>query len=169
MITHQEVLRVTQTTSKHLPDTLRHLPDNPKSINVGIVKGSGRNFLSLLGKPVVKYNDVIFFMCFQLLFHKYSLGNIQNQSDSVLKPFRHPQTQYNHLSIQLSIVLIGWFLFSQWPALDRIPSWISHWVPYFKVFVGSLADVWEVSGGCVSDSGYCLGKYDVQAIDKHPI
>ena len=71
MITHQEVLRVTQTTSKHLPDTLRHLPDNPKSINVGIVKGSGRNFLSLLGKPVVNYNDVIFFMCFQLLFHKY--------------------------------------------------------------------------------------------------
>ena len=166
MITNQAVFGVTYATSKHLPDTLRHLPDNPKCWHC---KGSGRNFLSLLWKVVVEYNYVTFFMRFQLLFHKYSLGNIVNQSDSAMKPFRHPQTQSNHLSIQLSIVLIGWFLFSQWPALERIPSWISHWVPYFKVFVGSLADVWEVSGGCVSDSGYCLGKYDVQAIDKHPI
>ena len=62
MITYQAVFRVTQTTSKHLPDTLRHLPDNPKSINVGIVRGSGRNFLSLLGKAVVEYN-VLSFLC----------------------------------------------------------------------------------------------------------
>ena len=35
--------------------------------------------------------------------------------------------------------------------------------------VGCLKGVWDVSGGCLSDSGYCLGGYDVQAIDKHPI
>ena len=38
----------------------------------------------------------------------------------------------------LGIVLIGWFLFSQWP-------WIGHWVPYFGVSTGCLEDVWEVS------------------------
>ena len=27
----------------------------------------------------------------------------------------------------------------------------------------------EVSGGCLSDFGYCLGGYDMQANDKHPI
>ena len=32
-----------------------------------------------------------------------------------------------------------------------------------------LEGVWEVSVGCLSDSRYCLGGYDVQAIDKHPI
>ena len=26
-----------------------------------------------------------------------------------------------------------------------------------------------MSGGCLSDSGYCLGSYDMQAIDNHPI
>ena len=26
-----------------------------------------------------------------------------------------------------------------------------------------------MSGGCLSDSGYCLGGYDMQAIDKHLI
>ena len=35
--------------------------------------------------------------------------------------------------------------------------------------VGCLEGVWEVSGGCLSDSGYCLGGYDMQAIDNHPI
>ena len=34
---------------------------------------------------------------------------------------------------------------------------------------GCLEGVWEVSGGCLSDSGYCLGGYDVQAIDNNPI
>ena len=38
-----------------------------------------------------------------------------------------------------------------------------------RVSVGCLGGVWEVSGGCLSDSGYCLGRYDVQAIDNHPI
>ena len=35
--------------------------------------------------------------------------------------------------------------------------------------VGCLEGVWEVSGGCLSDSGYCLGRYDKQAIDNHAI
>ena len=26
-----------------------------------------------------------------------------------------------------------------------------------------------MSGGCLSDSGYCQGGYDMQAIDNHPI
>ena len=39
----------------------------------------------------------------------------------------------------------------------------------FGVSVGCLEGVWEVSGGCLSDSGYCLGRYDMQAIDNHPI
>ena len=34
---------------------------------------------------------------------------------------------------------------------------------------GCLEGVWEVSEGCLSDSGYCLGGYDVQAIDNNPI
>ena len=32
-----------------------------------------------------------------------------------------------------------------------------------------LRGVWEVSGGCLSESGYCPGRYDVQAIDNHAI
>ena len=35
--------------------------------------------------------------------------------------------------------------------------------------LGCLEGVWEVSGGCLSDSGYYLGGYDMQAIDKHLI
>ena len=53
MITLQAVFRVTQTTSRHLPDTLRHLPDNPKSIYIGVVKGIDKNFLLLLGKALM--------------------------------------------------------------------------------------------------------------------
>ena len=39
----------------------------------------------------------------------------------------------------------------------------------FGVSVGCLKGVWEVSGGCLSDFGYCLGGYDMHAIDKHLI
>ena len=35
--------------------------------------------------------------------------------------------------------------------------------------LGCLEGVWEVSGGCLSDSGYCLGGYDVNSIDEHKI
>ena len=39
--------------------------------------------------------------------------------------------------------------------------------------LGCLLGVWGVSGRCLSDSGiqtgYCLGGYDTQANDKHPI
>ena len=76
-----------QTSAKHT-HTLRHLPDNPKSINIGAV--NGKNLLPLLGraiKTVVEYNDIF---CLQLLFHKYSLVNIQDQSDTIQKPFKHP-------------------------------------------------------------------------------
>ena len=65
------------------------------------MKGIGKNFLPPLGKAlraVVGYNDTIIF--FQLLIHKYSLVNIQDQSDTIQKPFKHPQTKSNHLGIQ---------------------------------------------------------------------
>ena len=42
-------------------------------------------------------------------------------------------------------------------------------MPFFGFPEGCLEGVWEVSEGCLSDSGYCLGGYDVQAIDKHPM
>ena len=32
-----------------------------------------------------------------------------------------------------------------------------------------LGGVWEVPEGCLSDSGYCLGGYDVNSIDEHKI
>ena len=34
---------------------------------------------------------------------------------------------------------------------------------------GCLEGVWEMSGGCLSDSGYCLRGCDVQETNKHPI
>ena len=40
---------------------------------------------------------------------------------------------------------------------------------YVGVSEGCLEGVWEVSEGCLSDSGYCLGGYDLHAINKHPI
>ena len=55
------------------------------------------------------------------------------------------------------LIFISLFLFSQLPRLDQN-------VLYFGVSVGCLEGVREVSGGCLSDSGYCLGGYDVQAI-----
>ena len=40
---------------------------------------------------------------------------------------------------------------------------------YVGVSEGCLEGVWEVSEGCLSDSGYYLGGYDLHAINKHPI
>ena len=37
------------------------------------------------------------------------------------------------------------------------------------VSVGCLRGVWEVPGGCLSDSGYCLEGYGVNSFDKNPI
>ena len=36
----------------------------------------------------------------------------------------------------------------------------------FGVSVGCLEGVWKVSGGCLGDSGYCLGGYNAKTIDK---
>ena len=44
--------------------------------------------------------------------------------------------------------------------LSQLPR-IGQNVPYFGVSVGCLEGVWEVSGGCLSDSGYCQGVYGV--------
>ena len=63
--------------------------------------------------------------------------------------FKHP----------IRLILNSCFLFSQWP-------WDGQNLPKLGVSVGCLEGVWEVSGGCLSDSGYCLGGYDVQAIDN---
>ena len=68
----------------------------------------------------------------------------------------------------LSIVLIGWFLFSQWP-------WIGHRMPYFGVSVRCLEDVWEVSGVVwvtldIVWGGVGVGEgYDVKLIDTNLI
>ena len=35
--------------------------------------------------------------------------------------------------------------------------------------LGCLEGVWEMSGGGLSDSGYCLRGCDVQETNKHPI
>ena len=59
---------------------------------------------------------------------------------------------------QILLLYISGFLFSQLP-------WNGQNVPYFRVSKRCLGGVW----GCLSDSRYCLGGYDVQAIDKHPI
>ena len=50
----------------------------------------------------------------------------------------------------IRLIFISWLLFCQLP-------WIGQNVLYFGVSEGCLEGVWEVSGGCVSDSGYCLG------------
>ena len=51
------------------------------------------------------------------------------------------------------LILISCFLFSQWPRNGQKVHnlWVS---------VGCLEGVWEVSGGCLDDSGYCLGGYN---------
>ena len=59
----------------------------------------------------------------------------------------------------IRLIFINWFLF----------SWVGQKVPYFGVPLGCLEGVWDVSGGCLSDCGYCQGGYDVQTIDKYPI
>ena len=38
-----------------------------------------------------------------------------------------------------------------------------------RVSVGCLGGVWEVPGGCLSDSGHCLGGYGVKSFDKNSI
>ena len=50
-----------------------------------------------------------------------------------------------------------------------LAAWMVKKSAVFGVSAGCLECVWEVSGGCLSDSGYCLGGYDMQAIDKHLI
>ena len=47
---------------------------------------------------------------------------------------------------QIGIILIKWFFF---PAASEC-----------------LKGVWEVSGGCLSDTGYLLGGQDVDLIEK---
>ena len=65
-------------------------------------------------------------------------------------------------NIQSDSFSLAYYFFSQLPRIGQN-------VPYFGLSVGCLEGVWEVSGGCLSDSGYCLGRYDMQAIDNHAI
>ena len=53
-------------------------------------------------------------------------------------------------NIQSDSFSLAYYFFSQLPRIGQN-------VPYFGVSVGCLKGVWEVSGGCLSDSGYCLG------------
>ena len=50
--------------------------------------------------------------------------------------------------------------FTQW--LPDLPGKVLN----FGVSVGCLEGVWKVSGGCLGDSGYCLGGYNAKTIDK---
>ena len=54
--------------------------------------------------------------------------------------FKHP----------IRLILNSCFLFSQWP-------WDGQNLPKLGVSVGCLKGVWEVSGGCLGDSGYYVG------------
>ena len=62
----------------------------------------------------------------------------------------------------IRFIYITVFLFSQLPRIGQN-------VPYFGVSVGCLEGVWEAPGGCLSDSGHCLGGYGVNSFDKNPI
>ena len=53
-------------------------------------------------------------------------------------------------NIQSDSFSLAYYFFSQLPRIGQN-------VPYFGLSVGCLEGVWEVSGGCLSDSGYCLG------------
>ena len=56
------------------------------------------------------------------------------------------------------ILLIRWFLFSQLAQIDQ------------KCFIlGCLEGVWEVSGGCLGDSGYFLEGCNAKSIDRNPM
>ena len=57
------------------------------------------------------------------------------------------------------LILISLSLFSQLPRI----------IQNVGVSVGCLEGVWEVSGGCLSDSGHCLGGYGVKSFDKNSI
>ena len=83
-------------------------------------------------------------------------SSIQSHPNNLQTPPRHPPTPTSIL------IYISWFLVSQL-------LWIVKKCAVFGVSLGCLEGVWEVSGGCLSYSGYCLGGYDMQAIDKHLI
>ena len=50
--------------------------------------------------------------------------------------------------------------------IKLLPFLHSQKVLNFGVSVGCLEGVWKVSGGCLGDSGYCLGGYNAKSIDK---
>ena len=62
----------------------------------------------------------------------------------------------------IRLIFISFFLFSLLPRIGQN-------VAYVGVSEGCLEGVWEVSEGCLSDSGYCLGGYNLHAIEKHAI
>ena len=53
--------------------------------------------------------------------------------------------------------------------IKLLPFLHSQKVLNFGVSVGCLEGVWKVSGGCLGDSGYCLGGYNAKSIDKFPM
>ena len=106
----------------------------------------------------------------QLLLHQYSLGNIQNQSDTIPKPFG--QTLSNHISAwdrngtpQKTPELI--WLSSKYSYWMLLTNWILRWLDYVWA---CLKGFWMVSdwswmftrlylwnNSCLGLSGYCLG------------
>ena len=129
MMTHQAVSRVTKTPFWHLLGTFQ----TPSNLPMFAL------WRASVGKTVLEYdykND----FC-QLLFLQYSLGNIQDQSDSIQKPSIHPPDTIHQSPWCLGHILES--LKKHPNRLDRVPN--------------SLVDAYEVIALCLGVSGGFLG------------
>ena len=170
MITLQAVSRVTQTPSRHLPNT-------SKSINVGVVKGF-----------VIKVCCCCSCYSINTVLAIYP-GTLRHHPESLQTPSRHyPITSVFSMSVKpnktvcypiKSVQMFFWGLqFMSWhcegwgwgrydvKSIDNNPIRIIliSWFPFsqlprsvWRVSGRCLRGFWEVSRGSVSDSGYCLG------------
>ena len=66
------------------------------------------------------------------------------------------------INLQLNSSLLDDSFFYQMPQIGQN-------VPYFGVSVGCLEGVWDVSRDSLGDSGYFVGGYGVNSIEKHQI
>ena len=64
--------------------------------------------------------------------------------------------------IPMSIVLISWFLFSQWPTIGKKRAW-------FWGVCGVSGRCLEGVLGCLCDSRYCLEDDSAKSIDRIPM
>ena len=154
MITLRVLFRVTQTPSRHLPDTFQ-TPSNLFQISsTNALHNAKVNRVAVVWKVSERCVEGGWRLLGWLWPHPGGLSYQINWQKSI--------------EGTLSIVLIGLFLFSQWP-------WIGHRMPYFGVSVRCLEDVWEVSGVVwvtldIVWGGVGVGEgYDVKLIDTNLI